>query len=77
MSSRSPEGKYEEYLERLRKRRDWLSERIEKNRMEGRTNALSYDIAEFSALDFTIDYLHNNPAAAIDYMEKWLAKKER
>lgn len=69
----NPETKLTEYLERIRKRRDHLSIRIEKAKMDGRD--LSYDKAEFAALDFTIDLIINNQAVALDYMEQWLSEK--
>ena len=70
---KSPEATLPEYLERLIKRRDHLSVRIEKARMDGRD--LSYDKAEFAALDFSIAFILDNQSIALDYMEQWLSKK--
>lgn len=71
---KQPEQVLPEYIERLRKRRDYLSVRIERARMDGRD--LSYDKAEFAALDFTISLILNNQSMALDYMDQWLNDKE-
>lgn len=67
------EQKFADYLERLTKRRDFLSVRIEKATAEGRD--LSYDKAEFNALDFAVGLMHNNQSIALDYMERFLTDK--
>lgn len=70
MSANTPEQKFAEYIERLVKRRDYLSVRIEKAKADGRD--LSYDKAEFKALDFAVQFMANNQSIALDYMERWL-----
>lgn len=69
MSSKSPERLYDEFLERMKKRRNHLASRINRAAEEHRT--LTYDEAEYNMLNFTIDLYTTHPAVVIDHIDEW------
>lgn len=68
----NPEKKLEDYLDRLIRRRNFLS-----NRVENSGQHLSYDEAELAALTWVITLLHEKQAVVLDHLELYLKGEPR
>ena len=65
-----PVAKFNEHIERLTKRRDFLIRRINESYQE-----LSFDKAEASSLDFVLDFIQSNREQALMHLDQYLKNK--
>lgn len=57
----------------LSRRKDWLSRRIHDTRNKTRS---SFDLAEYNALQFALDYIGDDDESVGNFMDKWITVKK-